>query len=355
MKNSSIKTVIKNKIALLQKKLSGNFFVFEEYYDIYYLTHLKMSKATLIVGKESALFVDGKYEEIAKRQWPFVVHPIEELKEWLKKCRIDELYFDAAKTSYERYLSFKKIIKNFKSLENPLKEIRAIKSSEEIHALEKSAELLMKGFLYIKSCLKEGITEKQIATAFEIYCLEQGAEKLSFEPIIAFGANSVMPHYRAGGGVLKKNMLVLIDIGVVVESYASDMTRVVFFGKVDSKLAIIDDLVKKTHAKVLAHVKAGVSVQELDAIARNFIQTHGNYPILHGLGHGIGLEVHEYPSLNIRAPKEVKLKKNMVVTIEPGIYLPGLGGSRHEDMILIQENGFKNFYKDLYADGVDFR
>lgn len=350
MKNSSVKILIKKKIALLQKKLQGECFLLEEYYDIYYLTHLKMSKATLIVGKEIALFVDAKYEEIAKKQCPFSVHSIESLNTWIKEHKLDVLYFDAAKTSYERYLNLKKVIKGLKPAENPLKEIRMIKLPQEIEAIEKSTNLLMKGMLYIKSCLKEGITEKQIARAFEIYCLQEGAEKLSFEPIIAFGANSAMPHYRAGDGILKKNTIVLIDIGVVVENYASDMTRVIFFGKVDPRLAAIDDLVKKTYTEVVKHVKAGVSIQKLDEIARDFIKSHGGYPILHGLGHSIGLEVHEYPSLNIRIPKEVKLKKNMVVTIEPGIYIPDLGGARHEDMILIQENGFKNFYKNLYSD-----
>lgn len=354
MRSSSLKTTIKKKISFLQKKLQESYFIVENVYDLYYLTHLKMSRAALVVGKECCLFIEPKYEEIVKKEWPLQVGSIDFFQEWLKEHKEEEFYFDGAKTSYERYLNLKKTLKHIKPLENPVKEMRAIKSSEEIKALEKSSDVLMKGLSYIKSCLKEGITEKQVARAFEIYCLQNGAEKLSFEPIIAFGVNSAMPHYRAGGAILKKNMIVLVDVGVVVDSYASDMTRVIFFGKVDPKLVAIDDLVKKTHLEVLKHVKSGVSVQKLDAIARDFIASHGDYPILHGLGHGIGLEVHEYPSLNIKTPKEVKLKKHMVVTIEPGIYLSGLGGSRHEDMLLIEDSGFKNFYKNLYSDTLNF-
>lgn len=354
MKNSLLKTVIKKKLTLLQKKLKGECFIFEEYYDLFYLTHLKISKGALVIGREIALFVDGRYEECARKHFPGKVLLWDTFKEWLKEQKIQELYFDPSKTSYERYLILKQMAKSVKASWNPLRELRMIKTPQEVELIEKSAQLLMKCFLYVKSFLKEGVTEKEVAKALEIYALQEGADKLSFESIIAFGPNSAMPHYRAGEAVLRKNTLVLIDIGVVVEGYASDMTRVVFFGKVEPRLLAIYDLVGKVHQEVLKHVKPGVSVKKLDAIARDYIAAHGGYPILHNLGHGIGLEVHEYPTLGIRTPQEVKLKKNMVVTIEPGIYVPDLGGVRHEDMILIEEGGFRNFYKNLYSDKVSF-
>jgi Xaa-Pro aminopeptidase len=354
MKNSSLKTLIEHTLLSLQEKLDTEWYLFEEYYDLYYLTRLKMSKATLIVGPKSALFVDPKYEESARNQFPFSVYPIESLRSWMQEQHIPTLGFDPAKTSYERYLQLKDMTSLLKPLENPLKEIRMIKSSEEIVAIKKSAELLMKGFSYLRTLLKEGISEKEIAKAFEVYVLLEGADKLAFEPIIAFGANSAMPHHRAGETKLTKNTLILVDIGVVVDHYCSDMTRVLTFGEVDPRLLHLGKLVKDTHAEVLKHVRAGMSVHALDYLARECIKAHGDYPILHGLGHSIGLEVHEYPSINARISKELVLKENMVVTIEPGLYLPGIGGVRYEDMILIEEKGFRNFYENLSSATVRF-
>lgn len=333
----------------LQMKLQKKWFVFEEYYDLYYLTHLKLSKAMLFVGEKIVLFVDHKYEDAAKKAHCFEVLPLDTWKDWLKKESIKQLHFDASKTSYERYLILKKEV-DAEPAENPVKELRMIKSESEIAAIERSSELLMKGFLHICKFLKEGITEKEVAQEFEIYCLKAGASRLAFEPIIAFGANSAMPHYRAGVGILKQGDIVLIDIGVIVDDYASDMTRTLFFKKEHAELEKIYDLVQEAYQAVTAHVRVGVSVKKLDTLWREYVQAHGNYPILHSIGHSLGLEVHEHPSVSIRAAQDVFLQKHMVITIEPGIYLPGVGGVRYENLLLIEDQGFKNFYKMLHVD-----
>jgi Xaa-Pro aminopeptidase len=332
----------------LQTKLQKKWFIFEEYYDLYYLTHLKLSKAMLFVGEKIVLFVDHKYEDAAKKAICFEVLPLDTWKDWLKNALIKRLHFDASKTSYERYLILKKEV-DAQPAENPVKELRMVKSQMEIAAIKRSSELLMQGFLHLCKWLKEGITEKEVAQEFEIYCLKAGASRLAFEPIIAFGANSAMPHYRAGIGKLKQGDVVLIDVGVIVDDYASDMTRTLFFKKEHVQLDKIYDLVQEAYQAVIAHVRSGVSVQKLDTVWREYIQAHGNYPILHSIGHSLGLEVHEYPSVSIRAAQDLFLQEHMVITIEPGLYFPGVGGVRHENLLLIEEQGFKNFYNMLHV------
>ncbi|MEI8300391.1 MAG: Xaa-Pro peptidase family protein [Chlamydiota bacterium] len=350
MKDFLTKEVLTQRIGHLVPILNDKIYLFEEYYDLYYLTGLKLSKGTLLVGSQIALFVDARYEEIAKKKCPWPVYALSEevIKKWLQECAEKKLYFDGLKTSYDRYVFWHKLTqvlnKELIAEHSPLQAIRMIKSDQELEALEHSAHLLVKGFSYIKSLLKEGVTELQVAKAFEIFCLEQGAQKLSFEPIIAFGENSAMPHYRSGSTRLNLPTVVLIDIGVTLNDYASDMTRTLLLGEVDPKLFEIYNVVKDTHDRVLQHVKPGVSIRFLDEFARNCIQ---NYPILHALGHGIGLEVHEYPRISIQSLEDTILQKNMVITIEPGIYIPGLGGVRYEDTVVLQENGFKNFYNKL--------
>lgn len=339
------------RLLSLQRELQERWFIFEEYYDLYYLTGLKLSKGVLMVGSKIVLFVDGKYEEAAKKTGLCEVISLERLPWWLKHEKVEHVEFDPSTTTYERYLFLHAHVP-LKPAVNPVKDMRRVKSMSEIQAIESSAQLLMKGFSYICTLLKEGVQEKQLAKMFEIFCLEAGADRLAFEPIIAFGAHSAMPHYRAGEGVLKKGDCVLIDIGVVVHDYASDMTRTLFFGKVHPELEKIAALVDITYAEVAGHARPGVSAQHLDRVTRECIQAQGKYPILHSVGHGIGLEVHESPSLSIHATQDVLLQQNMVVTIEPGVYLPGIGGVRHENMVLIEKTGARDFYQALQVDRI---
>jgi Xaa-Pro aminopeptidase len=225
----------------------------------------------------------------------------------------------------------------------------SILSLQQIKMQQEAAKFLEKVakqiFLELERALWKGqkISEYYVQQKILDYFGKEGFFT-EYPPIIAFGKNSAMPHYRSGDQQLKLPTVVLIDIGVTCHDYASDMTRTLFLGAADPKLVEIYDIVKNTHDEVLKHVKPGVSVKFLDQLARECIK---NYPILHSLGHGIGLEVHEYPRISIQLAQDVILQKNMVITIEPGVYIPGLGGVRLEDTIVVQEDGFKNFYSSL--------
>lgn len=343
LKNCLVKRIKRFQAFLRKEKVSGC--VIDNPIDLFYLTGLKLSLGRLVVTqKEVTLFVDGRYFQMCLDNSFIKVEKtsLKVLKECLKK--IKTLACDSAYTSVDQYDELHKLFgKKLKKMESPLKMVRAVKDADELKALKKSAALLWKGFLHIKKMLKEGITESALAKEFEIHCLKQGASKLGFEPIIAFGENSAMPHHRAGSRGLKKGDHVLIDIGVVVDSYHSDMTRVLYFGKKEAQIMAMETVVKNAHRAALSLCRPGVSVKELDLAAREEMKKADMEDLFtHSLGHGVGLEIHEFP--RIRKDQETVLEAGMVITIEPGLYLPGVGGIRHEDTIIITPKGYENLY-----------
>ena len=197
---------------------------------------------------------------------------------------------------------------------------------------------------YVLSLLKEEISEAELALELEFFWKKRGAKKLAFDPIIAFGANSSMPHYRAGLAKLQSHTSILIDIGVVLSHYHSDMTRVVHFGTPTSVIEKIYSIVEEAKARALALCCPGTLVGELDRAARDWIASQGyGERFTHSLGHGVGLDIHEPPTIRDSGLyRTLPLQPGMVITIEPGIYLPGIGGVRLEDTVLITENGHEN-------------
>lgn len=317
----------------------------EQSSDLLYLTGLSLSKGRLLLAKEeSILFVDGRYYEKAKQAAPCSVHLWEEQK----KMKYKEMGFDSAAVSYESYLWLKKEFPqvSFVPVPSPLKKIRAVKEEKEIAALKKAAGLTWKGYEKIIENLKEGISEEELALEFELFCRKKGASSLSFSPIIAFGENSAYPHHRAGKSRLKKDQIVLIDVGAVVDQYAGDMTRIFYFGTPNPELVRLETIVKRAQKKAIDHVKPGIKIGELDRIVREeFDRENVKQLYTHSLGHGIGLDTHEYPRIKFDGEdKDLVLEPGMVFTIEPGLYQAGLGGIRIEDMILVTENGHENFF-----------
>jgi len=344
----------------LQKRSSGflNHLKFdgcliEDPTDLLYLTGLQLSAGIIgVTSKKIKLFVDGRYFEYCSKHSPFPVELIskEAVEKFLVKAK--EIAFDSVLTSVDRFEQLKKQYSTrLRPVPQILKKARAVKDEAELKAMEKSAKLCWKGFEHVKKILKVGITEREVALAFEIFCRENGAEKLAFDPIIAFGKNSAYPHYHPGNVKLKKGDLVLVDIGVSLDHYHSDMTRTVFFGKPDPRLVLLETVVKKAHGAAIAICKAGVKVGDLDKAARKVIAAAGmEEMIVHSLGHGIGLETHEFPRLKYKGDDhDVILEADMVITIEPGLYLPGVGGIRYEDTVAVTKNGCKNFYKSTHV------
>lgn len=342
----------------LLKQLSYEAFLVEDSVNLYYMTGIWMTSGLLFVHPLGAhLLVDNRYYELCKKNSPFPVlltekNPLEHLIRSPECGSPKTIAFDSENTSYKRYQELENLIEEngtgtLLPLSNPLKKLRMIKDPQEIELLREAAGLGSQGFDYVCTLLKEGVTEAQIARELEIFWKRKGSQAAAFDPIIAFGANSSMPHYRAGNAVLKRGMPVLIDIGVTVNHYHSDMSRVVFFGEPTSKMQDIYRVVEKAQKDTVQFCRPGLLVGDLDQFARGYITGLGygdNFS--HALGHGIGLEVHETPIIRNKLPfKEMKLEAGMVLTIEPGIYLPDIGGVRIEDTILITPEGSENLTK----------
>lgn len=343
------------KLQKLLKNVDADAVVIDLPLNLYYLTGLKLSAGELFVGKRSChLFVDGRYIQAAseKSPVPASLFSNEEKQKFFKKIKLKNLAFDSENSSYEKFLNLKGLGRKMKfsvtPFSNPLKEIRAVKDQDELDRLRTSARHLWHAFEHTKNFLKPGITEAQLALEFKIFGLKQGAESIGFDPIIAFGPNAAFPHYRSGNAKLKEGDLVLMDLGLVVNQYHSDMTRIVFFGKVDPILNKIYNIVRRAHAAALKLCRPGVLLKELDLAARAEMKKEDmeSY-FIHTLGHGVGLDIHEFPRISKDGKdKDVPLKEGMVITIEPGLYLPGKGGVRWEDTIIITSNGYENLYPE---------
>jgi Xaa-Pro aminopeptidase len=306
--------------------------------DLYYLTGLMMTRGRLLASPAGAhLFVDGRYIEKAKQLAPCPVHLFEEQKNHFTSS----MAFDSAAFTYDGYLTLKKEFPHteWTPLPNPVKPLRAIKDTSEIALLRKAAQLTSIGYRHILSLLKVGVSEEEIALEFELFCRKNGASAISFNPIIAFGENSAYPHYRAGKTRLQNNQLVLCDMGAVVEHYHGDMTRMFHFGKIDPRLEHFEQLVREAQHKAIDAIKPGMLGSDVDKIVRMVFDRSNVKPLyIHSLGHGVGLDLHEEPRI-YHEREDVVIQPGMVFTIEPGLYQPGLGGIRIEDMILVTEKG----------------
>ncbi len=341
--------VLKLQLALKQEQCDG--LIVDDPLNLYYLTGQHLSAGTLLVDtKGLTLIVDGRYIEKCRQDSPFPVllaSSASQLPSLMESKGIKTLGFNS-NASLKSYLSLKKELEPLhialKPIDNPVLKIRQIKDPSEIALLKKAAALGSEGFDYVCTLLREGVTEAEIALELEIFWKRRGSKGAAFDPIIAFGPNSSMPHYRAGISTLQIGQPVLIDIGTTLNHYHSDMTRVVFFGEPDPKLTAIYHIVLQAQEKALELCRPGTLIGDLDAAARDVIIESGYGPqFSHSLGHGIGLEVHELPALKRTPPEsQLSLEEGMVLTIEPGIYLPGLGGVRIEDTVLITANGHDN-------------
>lgn len=308
--------------------------------DLFYMTGLHLSKGRLLVKKgEAILFVDGRYFETAKKAAPCAVEKWEDFKKIDEK----EVVFDSSILSYDGYLSLKKLCPKTKwtAKSNPLQDQRAIKEPEEIAALKKAAKLTEAGIQHVSSLLKVDVTEIEMALEFEMFVRKHGASKLSFDPIIAFGEHGAYPHYRPGKVPLKQNQAVLIDAGAVVDAYCGDLTRMVYFQEPNLKVIELEETVRIAQEEAIRMAKPGVKVKELDKLVREIFESRGVKQLYtHSLGHGIGLETHEYPIIRVTGDSsDTVLAEGMVFTIEPGLYQPGLGGVRLEEMVLITKTG----------------
>lgn len=318
-----------------------------------YFTGMKSSAGVLIIfGGAAYLIIDFRY--------------IEKAEETVKDCRVikqDKLYEQIGglikKHGAENVLIENETmtvaeldglrgrlapeleIDSGDTLSAAINEMRMIKSAEEIGQITKAQRIAENALENVFDFLKEGVTERETALFLNDCMLRNGAEDISFETIALFGENTSMPHGVPSGRTLKKGEPVLMDFGAVVSGYHSDMTRTVFLGEPTEEAERVYGIVLEAQEKTIAAARAGITGKELDFVARSCIKEYGCGEMFgHGLGHSVGMEIHERPSANTR--DETVLRENMIMTVEPGIYLPKKFGIRIEDFVVIKENSCYN-------------
>ena len=224
--------------------------------------------------------------------------------------------------------------------------LREVKTEEEIRKIRDAVLLNEKVFRKVYTTIKSGMSEEQIALAIENTMRLMGAERPSFDTIVAFGTNAAKPHAVPGERVLENGETVLVDMGLVLDGYCSDMTRTFVVGKPDRLFLERLRVVRNAQLAAMKIIRSGVTCREVDMAARRVIKGagYGDY-FGHALGHGVGIDVHEEPRLSAHSRK--KLREGMIVTVEPGIYLPEWGGIRLENMVVVRESGCELLNKDI--------
>ncbi len=305
-----------------------------------YLTGFTGSKGFLLLGTKKNYFItDSRYLEYAKtlkKKSPRINFKVtDDFEKIISRCKTIE--FEADHTTISQLKTLKKKFKNKKFV--PLKSLpeksRSIKDKNEIKLLKKSQQFNKIALQRIQKLLKPGVRELDLAWKIREIAHDLGAEDLSFTPIVAFGTHSSIPHHQNTNRRLKKRDIALIDMGLKYKGYCSDITRTFFIGKPTPEQTAIYEKAQAAQNAAIAAAKPGIRVSKLDRIARKAMGEHAEF-FTHALGHGLGLEIHEAPRLSLKSRET--LKENSVITIEPGIYLPGKFGVRIEDMIHIKRN-----------------
>lgn len=223
---------------------------------------------------------------------------------------------------------------------NLIEKMRMIKDSGELAKLQRAARLQSQGYQYILNRVHPGMTERELANRLDFWMKEHGASGASFPTIVASGENSAKPHATASSKEIADGDIVTLDFGYFVDGYTADMTRTFAVGSVDPELREVYQIVNTARQQVIDHIKVGIHGDVLDANGRKLIAEAGyDDEFNHGMGHGIGLAVHELPASYGPGAANVKLHNNEVITVEPGIYIPGLGGVRIEDDVVVTHGG----------------
>lgn len=322
-------------------------YLIEDPTDVYYFTGQYFSACSLMVHAEGHpdLMVDSRY--FAALQ-PGYWHPhLLEKGFWQKfwqRAQIRSVSFDPDKTTYSRFQELSEQTVDFGLRLSPQKNLtvplQRVKDPHQIEKMAGAGELAAEALAMAKSHLKEGVTEKQISRLIRRFFVDQGAD-IAFEPIVAFGDHSAIPHHVCTDRALEIGHFVMIDLGAKLDRYCSDMTRTFFFKEIgDKDLERMWKLAYEAFniAKNLAN--ASVSCHELDRKVREYFKENGvEDRFTHSLGHGIGLRVHESPRIRADASSDYILESGAVITIEPGLYLPAKGGVRLEDTLVVSERG----------------
>ena len=346
--------IIPERILLVGRKLSNlkiNALILLNIIDIKYLSGFTGSDGALIICPDkSFLLVDGRYTTQAAlevQNVPIVEYKnkIEVIIQTIKDLGLKHIGFEASSMSVDMHNQLTRRLDDevLINIGDDLKNMRAYKDETEIKLMKKAAAISSAAVAALISDIKPGCTEKELALQLEIYARRAGADQLAFEAIVASGENSALPHAKPTDRKIKTGDFIVIDFGVKYKGYCSDETCTFAVGELTDQQKHAYQVVKQAHDAAIAAVRANVNASDIDHCARCVLgERYGQY-FVHGTGHGVGLDVHEAPRL---APdsKDV-LDAQMVVTVEPGLYIPGYWGIRIEDTVLVKNNSCEIFTK----------
>lgn len=313
--------------------------------NIKYLTNIDSEGILILTRKENIFLTYTMYLEAVKKVLTIDDEIIvvdlrdisqEEYENFFVFC--ENIGFEENYVTYEKYkfLKQKFRINNMVETEGIIEKQRMIKDEIEIENTRKACEITDMCFNHIVDFIKIGMTEKEVALEIEMFFKKNGAERLAFDTIVAFGENSSYPHWVPSDRKVKAGDPILIDMGCVYNGYSSDMTRTIFMGCILEKLKPVYDLVLKNEENVLEDLRNNYNIKTLSLNVESNLKMN-NYSLIHALGHGVGLEVHEKPYISSK--NESFFKENMIVAVEPAIYLTGKFGIRIEDTVLITKTG----------------
>lgn len=347
------KTEAEGLDAFLVLSLEGS-----DYANLFYLTGFPGSFGILIVDEEPLFLTDPRYSERVQAELPHLT--LAEVRgNWLEGLAAElsarghrRVALNSRTTTVKLLQKLREEVRGveFVPVDGWVEELRAVKDEGEVERIRSAVSLAEEGLAWALERLRPGITEREVALDLEMWYRRHGADDVAFELIVAFGEHSAMPHYRPTPGTraLGEGDVVLFDVGVRVDGYCSDLTRTFSFGEPVDEFRRVYDLVREANERAIAGIAAGISGVDADRLAREVIEQGGlGERFGHGLGHGVGIQVHEAPRLSTTS--EDTLREGMVVTIEPGIYLPARFGVRIEDLAVVRPGGLEvltSFPKD---------
>ena len=321
--------------------------------NVRYLSGYSGSNGQLIIGTEDVFLTDGRYEEQSRHEVPDVRREIYGVSSAtigeaagmfgtvgsiVSGMKIERLGVEAGHMTLEIARALRETIPGLELVEtsDEVETLRAVKEGREIESMQRAFGIADDALASLLGQLKEGMTEIELAAILEFEMRESGSEGVSFDTIAGFGENAAEPHHHPTGRALKRGDMIKVDFGAMADGYHSDMTRVIAFGEPADDLVEIYKLVKAANKAGLEAVRAGVTSGSVDAAARDVVRARG-YDYGHGTGHGVGLEIHESPP--VRQGAQLVLEEGMALTVEPGIYIPGTGGVRIEDTVIVRPDG----------------
>ena len=343
----------KQRVAKIQQELAaGQAFLVASETNRFYFTGFPSSAGTVFIARDGAVFlIDFRYIEKARQvvtscEVQLNQRTNEELVQLCARFGITELFVEAEYTSVSRFASLQEAlpgvtVQNSNRFDAITADMRSIKTASELALMQEAQRMTDGTFSYILNRIEAGRTERDVMLDMEFYMRRLGSEGVSFDFIVVSGKNSSLPHGVPTEKKIERGDFITMDFGAVVGGYRSDMTRTVAVGEVSDEMRRVYDTVLKAQLESIKAVRAGVVCSDVDKVARDIIYGAGYEGCFgHGLGHSVGVEVHESPAFSPRC--DTILRPGMVMTVEPGIYLENKFGVRIEDMVYVTEDGCLN-------------